>query len=173
MLFHATQQFFFWAWETTVLLVMWLCKGTPLFTNKKKGTLLAQILFYFSIFYWLSKCSFIHKKVKKKKKKKEKKQVQFDFLYFWSDTLVKLLSKTIFLFRTIISTFLTIAFYRQSCFVSLHLSFLHYSSSCTSVLHKLPSFHVEEFLALMYHSSLLPWSLHPLNLSISYLAQFL
>ena len=76
--------------------------------KKRKGkcSLICYILYIiflvniiFFNFYWLNKCSFFHLGGG------GGMQVQFDLLYFLSDTLVKLLSRTIFLFRTIIHSF--------------------------------------------------------------------
>ena len=69
------------------------------------------ILFYFSIYIffigWVSAVFFT------KKGRNKKKQVQFDLIYFWSDTLFKLLSKIIFRFRTIIHSFHFISLYHS------------------------------------------------------------
>ena len=111
MWFHATQQFFFFFWLRNNSFVSYVgsVRVHPYLPTKKRVHPLLRFYFIFPSFIgWVSPVLFT-----KRGKKNEKKQVQFDFLYFRSDTLVKLLWKTIFLFRKIIHSFHFISLYHS------------------------------------------------------------
>ena len=106
---HNSFFFFFWLRNNSFVSYVGSVRVHPYLPTKKRVHPLLRFYFIFPSFIgWVSPVLFT-----KREKKNGKKQGQFDFLYFRSDTLVKLLWKTIFLFRKIIHSFHFISLYHS------------------------------------------------------------